>query len=103
MLILKEYKNNVEKAWYNSSNVIYSECEDKVNDFKELKIVFKNGSTYIYHKVDVKDYLLFRTSISQGKAINEYIKKYEFDKIELSDVNEINFELNKRLEEEKQK
>lgn len=99
MLILKEYKDNIEKAWYRSSNIVYSECEDKIDDLKELKIVFKNGSTYIYHKVDVKDYLFFRTSLSQGKAINEYIKKYEFDKLEMSNINEINLELIKHLEE----
>lgn len=100
MLILKEYKNNLEKAWYNSSNIIYSECDDKINDLKELKIVFKNGSTYIYHKVDVKDYLFFRSAMSQGKALNEYIKKYEYTKCNISDVEIISNELNKKLEQE---
>ena len=103
MVIFNKYENNIDKTWYQSSNVVYSECEDKVNDYKELKVVFKNGSTYVYHKLDVKDYLMFRNASSQGKALNEYIKKYEYEKCENSDLTEINNELLSLIEENNEK
>lgn len=82
------YRNNVDKTWYNSSNVVYSECLDPEDDFKELKVVFANGNTYKYKDVDVNDYLLFREAESQGKALNKYIKSkgYEYEKMEDSDL-----------------
>lgn len=102
MIIYKKYENKTDKCWYKSSNIVYSECYDKENDFKELKIFFNNGSTYTYHKVDVRDYLLFRESVSQGKALNEYIKKYEYNKTENADIEQIKLQLTNILEEEKQ-
>lgn len=76
------YKNNVEKVWYDSSNILYSECVDLVNQLKTLKIVFKNGSMYQYNNVNVNDYLLFRENDSQGKAFFKYIKPYECIKLD---------------------
>lgn len=71
--ILNIYKDNVDYTWYDSSNVLYSECYDKNNDLKDLKIVFKGGRSYLYEKIDVNDYLMFRSDLSQGKALNKYI------------------------------
>lgn len=71
--ILNVYKDNVDYTWYDSSNVLYSECYDKDNDLKDLKIVFKGGRSYLYEKIDVNDYLMFRSDLSQGKALNKYI------------------------------
>lgn len=71
--ILNIYKDNVDYTWYDSSNVLYSECYDKDNDLKDLKIVFKGGRSYLYEKIDVNDYLMFRSDLSQGKALNKYI------------------------------
>ena len=64
-----------DKAWFDSSNILYGECKDNENEFKTVKIVFKNGSQYIYYDVNVNDWIKFRESTSQGKAINQYISK----------------------------
>lgn len=43
MLIFRDYDKDkrIDRIWYKSSNIIYSECYDKENDYKELKVVFK--------------------------------------------------------------
>lgn len=98
MAIIKEnYENKIDSVWYDSSNVFYSECYDNDDDFKLLKVVFKNGGTYLYKDVDVNDYLMFKyggTDGSQGKALNKYIKgNYEYEKIENTDLNELSKKL----------
>ena len=65
----------IDKSWYQSSNVLYSECIDVEDELKTLKVVFKNGTQYQYEDVDVNDYLLFRDAESQGQALNKIIKK----------------------------
>lgn len=92
------YENDVDKAWYDSSTVVYSECDDKENSLKTVKVVFKNGSTYLYKDVKVNDYLLFRESASQGKAIHRIFNGYEYEKIENSDVNLLLEEYDKLIE-----
>lgn len=92
------YENNVDKAWYESSTVVYSECDDKDDALKTVKVVFKNGSTYLYKDVAVNDYLMFRESSSQGKALNRFLKHYEFEKLEKSDLNLLIEEYNSILE-----
>ena len=76
------YQNKLVKAWFNSSNIVYSECVDKQNELKEVKVVFKNGTEYSYFDVEVQDYLMFREDASQGKALNKFLKKYEYQKHE---------------------
>lgn len=85
------YKNNIDKAWYKSSNIVYSECLDPEDDYKELQVVFSNGSRYKYKNVDVNDYLLFREAESQGKALTAYIKSkgYEYEKMDNADLEAI--------------
>jgi hypothetical protein len=90
------FENNIDKCWYDSTNIIYSECEDKVDDFKALKIVFKGGRTYNYKEIDVRDYVAFKHATSQGKALNTFLKKYEYEKVEESTDLEL---LNEELEE----
>ena len=82
-------------TWYDSSNVKYSECIDYDNQKKTLKIVFNNGTQYKYKDVDTSKYLLFRENVSQGKALNKYIKgeNYEYEKIENIDVKTLEDEL----------
>ena len=46
--LLNVYSNNVDKAWYRSSNVLFSECIDNEDKFKTLKVVFSNGRQYQY-------------------------------------------------------
>lgn len=84
----------VDRIWYSSSNILYSECDDKTDDFKELRITFKNGDTYAYKKVDVNDYVLFAhggIDASNGKAFWKIIRpKYEAEKIGKKTLEEIN-------------
>jgi len=49
---------------------------------RELFVEFHNGGIYTYIDVNLEDYLGFIQSESVGKGFNEYIKKYEFTKIE---------------------
>lgn len=86
---------DVDKCWYDSSNVIYTECLDPDNELKTLRVVFSNGTQYEYKKVDSRDYLLLRENQSQGKALNRLIKekKYEYKKLENADLESINDEL----------
>ena len=80
------YENDVDKAWYDSSTVLYSECYDYDNALKTVKVVFKNGATYLYKNVKVNDYLLFRENSSQGKSVHKILKQYETEKIENTDI-----------------
>ena len=98
--IFNVYSNDVDRTWYQSSNIKFSECIDHDNELKTLKVVFNNGTQYKYEKVDVRDYLLFRDSESQGKALNQYIKPkgYEYEKLENADLATLDGELTFRME-----
>lgn len=98
--IFNFYANDVDKTWYQSSNIKYSECIDHDNELKTLKVVFNNGTQYEYKDVDVRDYLLFRDAASQGKALNEFVKPkgYEYEKLENADLATLDGELNFRME-----
>lgn len=74
--IFECYHNNAQYCWYDSSNAIFSKCYDNAGQTKVLKIVFKNGATYLYRDVDVNDYIAFRDAPSNGVAFSKYIKKY---------------------------
>ena len=63
---------------YASSTIEASTYDFKTN---ELIVTFKHA-TYSYSNVNVEDYEKFRDAESQGKALNEYIKKYKFERIE---------------------
>ena len=109
MIIHRDYdeEKRLDRVWYNSSNVFYSECEDIVDDYKILRVVFNNGATYEYRKVDVNDYVMFvRGGLdgSNGRALNKYIKpKCECERIEDLGKEKLTEELNRLLEEKKQK
>jgi hypothetical protein len=99
-LIISKYneEQRIDKCWYDSSNIIFSETFDKQNELKEIIIVFKGGRAYKYLNVNVNDIVLFKhggVSGSIGKAFEQYLKKYPFEKLE-------NYNL-AILEEEKQK
>lgn len=89
----------LDRTWYESSNVKYSECIDKEGEKKTLRVVFNNGAQYEYKGVDVSKYLLLREDSSQGKALNKYIKSegYEYKKLEDADIDKLTNELNDRL------
>ena len=92
---------DVDRTWYQSSNIKYSECLDYDNMLKTLKVVFNNGTQYEYKNVNSQDYLLFRDASSQGKALNEYIKPkgYEYEKMENADLATLDGELTFRMED----
>lgn len=94
------YKDSIDKAWFRSSNIVYSECIDKKDELKEVNVVFKNGSEYTYFDVAVQDYLMFREDASQGKAFLKFLKKYDYvKKEEKRDLNLLNEELENVLEQ----
>ena len=109
MIIHRDYdqEKRLDRVWYNSSNVFYSECEDVVDDYKILRVVFNNGATYEYRNVDVNDYVMFvRGGLdgSNGRALNKYIKpKCECERIEDLGKEKLTEELNRLLEEKRQK
>lgn len=92
---------DVDRTWYKSSNIKYSECLDYDNRLKTLKVVFNNGTQYKYKNVNSQDYLLFRDASSQGKALNEFIKPkgYEYEKLENADLATLDGELTFRMED----
>lgn len=103
-MILKSFydeKTLVEKVWYDSSSVVYSEFhEHDMDNYGELFVTFKNGSTYHYSNVDmIKDYVMFKNGgldNSQGKALNQFIKpKYSYERVIDKDVNLLMEEMNK--------
>lgn len=106
MILYRKYdqEKRIDKVWYLSSNIFYSECNDKENELKTVKVVFKNGSTYVYKDVDVNDYVSFvhgGIDGSNGKALNYFIKKYEFDKLEKTNLQELINEMELLKESEK--
>jgi len=52
----------------------------------ELIVTFNGGSTYTYNGVSESDYNSFVSSESTGKGFNEFIRKYEGQKL-LTEVN----------------
>lgn len=92
--IFNYYADDVDKVWYNSSNVKYSECIDKEGELKTLKVVFSGGRQYQYKGVNVQDYLMFRENESQGKALSKYIigNGYECEKLSNANLDLINEE-----------
>lgn len=106
MIRFKTYnpETHLEKVWYDSTNIFYSECDDTPNALKTLRITFKNGQQYEYHDVDVHDYLMFRSGGidgSVGKAFYKFIRnKYEFKKLANNDLEKLMEELNSLLEDD---
>lgn len=102
-----DQEKRLDRVWYDSTNVFYSECEDIVDDYKILRVVFNNGATYEYKNVDVNDYVMFvRGGLdgSNGRALNKYIKpRCECEKIENLDKEKLTEELDRLLEEKRQK
>lgn len=96
--IFSVYSNNVDRVWYQSSNIKYSECIDNEGELKTLKVVFNDGRQYQYNGVDVNKYLLFREDASQGKALNKFVKGFEYEKLDDANIESIEKELNFRLE-----
>jgi hypothetical protein len=85
MLAFNYYiENNKDRAWFDSSNIIYAECIESDTQFKDVIITFNGGRRYLYKDVYVYDWRSFKEANSQGEAINTYIinKKYSYQKID---------------------
>lgn len=89
--IFNYYSDDIDRTWYNSTNIKYSECIDKEGELKILNVVFSNGTQYQYKGVKVQDYLLFREDASQGKALNKFIKGrgYEFERLDDANIEDL--------------
>lgn len=102
MKLFSKYQNAQEYCWLNSSNTLFCKCYDNPGDLKVLKIVFKNGRTYLYKDVDVNDYIAFRDAESNGSAFAKYIRKYTATRIQDTDLNKLE-ELKQSFINEEQK
>ena len=107
MILKKIYdeKTKTQRVWYDSTMIAYTEMvEDEYENKGNLYVTFKNGSTYVYKDVAFEDYVLFiagGTDASQGKTLNKVIKsKYEFEKGEPKNVQDLIDEMNRLNEEE---
>ncbi|MBR6516114.1 MAG: KTSC domain-containing protein [Bacilli bacterium] len=94
------YENKLDRTWFDSSNILYSECDDIENSLKVVRIYFSTGRVYQYKDVDVGDYMMFREDKSQGKAFNKFLKKYECERLEDVDVSIIEKSLNETINSE---
>lgn len=89
MKVYSKYENSQEFCWYDSTNVIFSKCYDNPGDSKVVKIIFKNGRTYLYKDVSANDYVFFRDSQSSGNGFSQYIKKYTATRIQDTDLDKL--------------
>lgn len=93
MILFREFNEQemIDRIWYQSSMVVYSECHDKTDTpLKDVKVVFKNGSCYLYKDINVNDYVAFvhgGLDGSNGKALNKFIKPNCSEYKRLEDVN----------------
>jgi len=102
MIIKKIYdaRTKTQKVWYDSSMFYFTKMvEDEFENKGNLTVVFKNGATYIYKDVRLEDYVLLvagGTDGSNGRTLNKLIKpKYEYERIEDTDMKELEAELEK--------
>ena len=111
MILFREFneEEKIDRIWYQSSMVVYSECQDKPDTpLKDVKVVFKNGSSYLYKDINVNDYVAFvhgGLDGSNGKALNKFIKPNcsEYKRLEDVDLAELQATLEQKLMELKPK
>lgn len=92
MLLFSYYiEDKIDKAWFDSSNIYYAECDESDTQFKTVRVIFKNGAIYQYEKVKVFDWTMFKNAESQGKKLNELFKKagYKYEKIGTANIEEL--------------
>lgn len=70
-----------EVTYYESSTVQLSQYNFKD---KILLVTFHSGITYMYQTVDQETYEKFSLAESQGKALNEHIKKSSISATQVS-------------------
>lgn len=79
-------EKELDRIWFESSNVYYGECDDSSqNQYKTVRITFKNGLQYQYNNVLITDWLDFKNAESQGKFINGIFKKRGYEYVKLNE------------------
>lgn len=101
MKLYSKYENSQELCWYDSSNILFSKCYDNPGNLKVVKLIFKNGRTYLYKDVEANDYVAFRDAESNGSAFTKHIKKYAAIRIQDTDLDKLN-EMKERFMNENQ-
>lgn len=99
-----DQENKIDMLWVESSNIFFIKMvENQTENYGDLYVTFKNGSTYIYKNVDFKDYIPFimgGATGSYGKSFNLWIKnKYPFEKSENISIQELTELMEKTIEE----
>ena len=92
MLLFSYYiEDKMDKAWFDSSNIYYAECDESDTQFKTVRVIFKNGAIYQYEQVKVFDWTMFKNAESQGKKLNELFKKagYKYEKIGTANIEKL--------------
>ena len=92
MLLFSYYiEDKMDKAWFDSSNIYYAECDESDTQFKTVRVIFKNGAIYQYEQVKVFDWTMFKNAESQGKKLNELFKAagYKYEKIGTANIEEL--------------
>lgn len=103
MIKYNRYFNNEDHTWYDSSNVIYSKCYDSHSQTNNLKVVYKDGRTYLFKDVDISDYIQFKNAESNGKAANTFLtKKYKGLRISDTDLDLLSEQMERFIKEEKE-
>jgi hypothetical protein len=98
MVVSKQIQGPIIESLYDSSNVIAS----KYNiESKKLVIIFGKGGQYLYENVEFSDFTKFDSSDSQGKSLNEFIKKYKAQKFPDIDVSSIKEDIKRLIQEQK--
>ena len=78
MLLFSYYiEDKIDKAWFDSSNIYYAECDESDTQFKTVRIIFKNGAIYQYEKVKVFDWTMFKNA------------GYKYEKIGTANIEEL--------------
>ena len=81
MVLNNFYHERKDICYFDSSNVYYSECYDHEGPPKHVKVVFKQGRTYLYKNVTNEDYVAFRNAQSNGSEIYR-LKQYDVVRLE---------------------
>lgn len=89
MITFNKYINKVDHVWYDSSNIVYSQCYDNDGPEKTVKVVFKGGRTYLYKGVSDTDYVQCKLAESNGSAFAKFTKKYQGVRIADTDLEKL--------------
>lgn len=95
MILSKKNDSGNEVCLYKSSNILKSTYDKSTNN---LTVFFKGGGVYTYQGVSESDYVRFTIADSQGKVLNEHIKKYPFVKGDKINDSELTDEVSKLSE-----